>query len=208
MEYNINHLFRTAFGINAPIYMADVYSSDDSNGKINYTGVEYAKPEKAKKLSWMGTPIIFPIVIPEDTFKVYAPNGEIEDRVIPAFDMPATSLVDFSRAKNITRTPVMGNNGTVKEIYGFDDWSIRIRGICLNEPKIRTAKDQVKHLLKYEKVAGSIMIIGEQFQEKEILAITIKSIDFQQVQGKPDVIPFEIRAVSDEPLILVYEKTT
>ncbi len=203
MKYDINHLFRTAFGINAPIYMADVYSSDDSNGKINYTGVKYTKPVEAKKLSWMGTPIIFPITIPSDTFKVYAPNGEIIKQVIPAFDMPATSLVDFSRAKNITRTPILGNNGTVKEVYGFDDWSIRIRGICLNEPKIRTAKDQVKCLLQYEKVAGSIGILGEQFIEKEIHAITIESIDFQQVQGKPDVIPFEIRAVSDEPLILV-----
>lgn len=206
MEYNINHLFRTAFGISAPIYMADVYSSDDSSGKINYTGVKYAEPAKAKKLSWMGTPIMFPITIPTDTFQFYCPNGDIIKEVIPAFDMPATSLVDFSRAKNITRTDVLGDNGTVKEIYGFDDWSIRIRGICLNEPKIRTAHEQVKHLLKYERVVGSIGIVGEQFLQKEIHAITIESIDFQQVQGKPDVIPFEIRAVSDEPLILVLEK--
>lgn len=62
MSYNLPHIFRTAFGINAPIYLADVYSSNDSAGKAIYSDVNVVKPKEAEKLSWMGTPIMFPII--------------------------------------------------------------------------------------------------------------------------------------------------
>lgn len=206
MSYNLPHIFRTAFGINAPIYLADVYSSNDSAGKAIYSDVNVVKPKEAEKLSWMGTPIMFPIIFKGGTYKKYNPKGELVGKDFQDFDMPATCLVDFSRAKNITRTDVLGSNGTVKEIYGFDDWSIRIRGLCLNEPRFRTATEQKERLLEFENIAGSIDVLGYLFIEKGIHAITIESIDFQQVQGKPDVIPFEIRAISDEPLLLTLEE--
>ena len=49
MSYNLPHIVRTAFGINAPIYLADVYSSNDSNGKAIYSDVNFVKQKKAEE---------------------------------------------------------------------------------------------------------------------------------------------------------------
>ncbi|RLZ08601.1 DUF6046 domain-containing protein [Faecalibacter macacae] len=205
MSYKLPSIFRTAFGINAPIYVADVYSNQQSPA-LNYSDVKFVDDQQSRELSWLGTPIMFPIKIHGGSYQFYNPKGELISETIADFQMPASSLVDFSRAKNITRTDVLGNNGTVKEIYGFDDWSIRIRGLCLNEPGVRTAEEQKQALLRIEQIAGAVDVLGSLFTEKNIHAITIESIDFQQVQGKPDVIPFEIRAISDEPLLLTLDE--
>lgn len=205
MSYQLPSIFRTAFGINAPIYLADVYSHQTPPA-LDFPNITVVSEQEAAQLSWLGTPIMFPIKIHGGSYKFYNPKGELVSESIQDFNMPASSLVDFSRAKNITRTDVLGNNGTVKEIYGFDDWSIRIRGLCLNEPGVRTAEEQKQALLRIEQIAGAVDVLGSLFTEKNIHAITIESIDFQQVQGKPDVIPFEIRAISDEPLLLTLDE--
>ena len=87
-------------------------------------------------------------------------------------------------------------------MYGFDDWVIRLRGLCLNEPD-RSAYDQITELLQWEKIADSIPVLGDLFRDKDIYNIAIQNIDIKQIQGKPNIIPFEISALSDEPLELV-----
>lgn len=196
IRYDIGKIFKAAFGISSPIYITQ---------PISYSGVNVLAEEEAKQLSWLGTPIMFPIRFSPGSYKVYDMFGRLVNRELSEFTLPAATLVEFSRAKNITRTEVLGNNGTVKEIFGFDDWHIRMRGVCLPEPN-RTEQSQKEALLAWEQVAGAIDVDGKLFSEKGITRMVITYVNFPQVQAKPKVIPFEIYAISDEPIEIAIEK--
>ena len=68
------------------------------------------------------------------------------------------------------KTNVLGANGTVKEIFGFDDWQIRIRMLCLNDNKY-TARQYADILQDWFEIAGSINVRGSIFSKKEIYNI-------------------------------------
>lgn len=216
IRYEIGKLFDLAFGMKFPFYMVMPVKIGEPRQPVVYPNVKYEEPNQpgveyldfaeAEKYSWLGTPIAFPIKLKGGMYKVYDAHGHIIEQEFDDFIMPAATVVDFRRAKNITRTNVLGNNGTVKEIYGFDDWQIRMRGICLNEPGVRTAEEQREALLRWEQIVGSIDVIGSLFSQKKIYSIAISDIDLQQIQGKPEALPFEITAMSDEPLDLVLER--
>lgn len=161
-------------------------------------------------ISWMGTPVIFPITFTgqllDKPYKVYKPSGELEEVKMEEFVLPAATVVEFSRAKNIIQTDVLGGSGTVKELFGFDDWQIRMRGICLKDnarQREQTPQQQKETLMAWERIAGSIKVIGSLFDEKKITNIVIQSISIRQLEGKPWAIPFEINAMSDEAMQLV-----
>ncbi|MDD3458550.1 MAG: DUF6046 domain-containing protein [Weeksellaceae bacterium] len=202
IRYDIGKIFKAAFGISSPIYITQPIRIGESDAPISYTGVNALEPNKAKQMSWLGTPIIFPVNFKAGTYNIYDLNGKLTRKEMEKFQLPSATLIEFSRAKNVTTTEVLGNNGTVKEIFGFDDWQIRMRGVCLPEPN-RTEIEQKESLLKWEQVAAAIEVEGELFEEKEIGRIVITDINFQQAQGKPKVIPFEITAVSDDDLELI-----
>ena len=65
-----------------------------------------------------------------------------------------------------------------------------------------SAYEQHQELLKWENIADSIEVIGELFLDKSIYRLVIEDINFPQLEGKQNIIPFEIAAVSDEPIEL------
>ncbi len=195
--YDLSKLFESAFG-ETPVYA----TRSALRGKgTAFTGLTSKTDEKAKKMSWLGTPVMFPVKFKRATYKVYRPSGEIAQVEKSDFYRPPC-LAQFSRAKNLTQTHVLGDTGTIKEMFGFDDWHIKIKGLCLDEPE-RSAYDQLEALLDWEEVADGIDVSGALFADKQIYNIVIKSIDVQSLQGKPGVVPFTIDAVSDEALELV-----
>lgn len=202
MNYSpdISQLFNAAFGFVPITYKPEV--GNQNSGEAVYQSVPVVTEEEAKKLSWMGTPIMFPVVFKGGTYRFYNSNAEPVEKPLKDFDLPPTTVVDFRRAKNITKTNVLGDNGTVKEIYGFDDWQIRLRGLILDTPNEK-AFDIQSNLLEWEKIVDSIEVQGDLFLQKDIYRLTIEEVDFRQPQGRHNVIPFEITASSDEPLELV-----
>ncbi|MBV7268369.1 DUF6046 domain-containing protein [Winogradskyella luteola] len=196
---DISQLFNAAFGFVPIVYK--VNEGRQNNGSANYQSIQTVEDEEAQKLSWMGTPIMFPVKFIGQQYQFYNQSGELENKSLKDFDLPPTTVVDFRRAKNITKTNVLGDNGTVKEIYGFDDWQIRIRGLCLDTPTEK-AYDLQNELLKWEAVVNSIEVDGDLFIDKNIYRIAIEEIDFRQPQGRHNVIPFEITASSDQPIEL------
>lgn len=204
MNYSpdISQLFNAAFGFVPITYKPEV--GNQNSGEAVYGSVAVEETETAKKLSWMGTPIMFPIsfISSGNKYLYYNGLGQLKEKEnLADFDLPPTTVVDFRRAKNITKTNVLGNNGTVKEIYGFDDWQIRIRGLILDTPTEK-AYDIQSELLKWDNLADDIEVKGDLFLDKDIYRITIEEIDFRQPQGRHNVIPFEITASSDQPLEL------
>lgn len=220
LEYKITDLLATAFDIKIPIRIPNpvtiakdklgqhytIGDERDNTGNIYYPKIIMKDKEaQSVSVSWMGTPILFPFTLKGGEYKRYKKNGELEKITMGDFILPAATVIDFSRAKNIISTEVLGGNGTVKELFGFDDWKIRIRGFCLddnNRKSSKTAQEQKEQLLLWEQVCGGITVIGELFYEKGINEIIAEVISFRQLEGKPNVIPYEISASSNEPMSL------
>ena len=199
INYNIPELFQAAFGDNlhnAPVYSLPSTESNQRNA-VQFTGIVTKPQSQARKASWLGTPFMFPITFKRGTYSIYQSDGTISSIGKQDYILPPATLTSFSRAKNITRTNVLGDSGTIKEVFGFDDWKIRIKGLCLDQPDI-SAYEQLTELLSWEEIAGSIGVSGDLFTDKSINSIAIENIEVSQVQGKPSVIPFNIAAVSDQ----------
>lgn len=210
IRYNIKNLFLEFFGINAPVYV--IPEDNRQNPKLSYTGLsqipqsyldaETGALKETMPMSWMGTPIVFSAMFQGGTYNRYRFNGEVEQVALADLRLPAATMFSFRRAKNIERTNLLGSNGTIKEIYGFDDWIIDVRGICLDEPN-NTAAQQYEQLLEWERIISSIGITGYLFNQKEIDAVCISDWNDNVVQGKPGAIPFSFQLYSDEPVELV-----
>jgi hypothetical protein len=155
----------------------------------------------SSRKSQYGHDILFPFKFKGNKYKRYDNAGKLIEFDLPDFDLPAATLVSFSRSKNIVKTDVVSGDSTVKELIGFGDWKIRIRGICLNDkshPQGATAQRQKEVLLQWEQVAGHVEIAsGDLFTEKGIHALVINDFNIDQIEGMPDMIPFEMNCDSD-----------
>lgn len=201
-RYNLSQLFSAAFGINSPIFITEPLSKKEKNA-FDYKGIETIKDYyQSDATSWMGTPIIGLLKFKAGTYKKYDSNGILEDRQMSDFTLPPATMFSFRRAKNITKTNLLGSNGTVKEIFGFDDWIIDAKGLAIDTPEM-SAADQIKILGEWESLASSIEISGSLFTTKNIHAIVIDDYKQESVQGSPGIIPFSMTLISDDAIELI-----
>jgi Domain of unknown function (DUF6046) len=199
-RYNLSQLFKAAFGINSPIFITQPLSKEQK-AIFDYKGIETIPDyHKSEATSWMGTPIIGLLKFKGGTYKQYNSSGVLEDRQMPDFTLPPATLFSFRRAKNITKTNLL--NGTVKEVFGFDDWIIEAKGLVIDTPEM-SATDQIKTLGEWENLAASIEISGSLFTNKNIHAVTIDDYKEESVQGSPGIIPFSMVLSSDESIVLI-----
>lgn len=206
IRYNVSELFQLAFGINTPVYITEPLLRDAPTN-ISYAGLktitEYS--EENTMQSWMGTPIMFSATFKAGTYNKYKDNGEIEQVRVESLVLPPATMFEFRRAKNITRTNVLGSNGTVKEIFGFDDWVIDVRGLCLDEPEtgekqFRSAQSQWQELLKWEGLSDGFGVEGTAFQNRGFERVCIAEYSDNIPQGQPGVVAFQMQLISDEAM--------
>jgi hypothetical protein len=103
-------------------------------------------------------------------------------------------------------TKVNGGRGSVKEIYGFDNWQVTINGFLIpdhSQPQdLKFPLQQEKELAKWDELASSIEVGCELFTLRKITNLTIKGVSFEPMRGKPNIRTFTINALSDEPIEL------
>lgn len=205
-DYNIANLFAESFGLK----VSKAYSPSVGNGLADdpkgvYQGIEFVDEEEATELSQMGTPILFPITFLAGPYIRYDDQGKIEHVQMEDFRLPVSCIADFRQAKIIAKTNVSGGKGTVKEIFGFDDWQIGIKGFFLperNHPQgLEKPLDQELKLLEWVDLACSVGILGHLFTMRGIHAITIEDFNVTTERGRPKARPFSLTATSDETVI-------
>ena len=192
---NIEEVFELAFGISKSSFKYKVGFDTETMGTINFGNIPTADPSQVHKMSWMGTPIMFPVKFEGGVYNKFN-KGVVVNKTMGDHWLPPTTLVDFRRARRITKTPVNGNNGTVKELISFDDWQIRFRIICLDSKQV-TAQEELNKLIEWFNLVSAINVIGDLFFQKDIFSIVLTEIDIKQVQGNSTAIPVEITALSD-----------
>ncbi len=204
---NIANLLRDAFGVENAVYTPSILKNSETIPNIQ--GFELVADETADRLSMFGTPVIGSFITAGGKYLYYHPKtGILESRKYTDFEFPVSTIVDFRKAKLIDKMPLQGG-GTVKEVFSTGDWELTIRGFCFNDPSRKgqkTAREQQQYLVALNEIAGAIEIKkGAIFLNKEITRLVIENLSFPAIQGKPNIIPFEITAVSDED-ILLYDK--
>lgn len=140
-----------------------------------------------------GKPVRFDITLQAGNYLVYNDNGELELISYQDFLLPLTSVCSFRRSKNRSRTM------DVTEQYLPNFWVIDIQGLCLNDfdrVSHRLAHEQKELLQRWDDIAQAVPVLGEYFSHLKIDEIEITDISFGQIVGKPDQIPFSIRAES------------
>jgi len=202
------------FGVNSPIYFPYILGSEFKPKEYklpeDYSGYNPALDETYDRLSVFGTPVFGSFTIAGGTYKVFDKrSGKLIDKTFMEFEFPVATLIEFKRPKTISKTPTIGSAGSVKEIFGFEDWQISIKGICLNDPSrwgTVNASEQKLRLIELNEIAGSLEIsqekAGKIFHEKGISRIVFEDLSIGAIQGKPNMIPFEITATSDEDILI------
>lgn len=201
-RYNLSELFSKAFGINSPIFITEQIDQTRQNG-LDYSGITYLPDYyKSDVKSMLGTYVIGLLKFKTGNYPIYTPNGAIATIPFEQLILPASTLFSFRRAKNITKTNLLGNNGTIKEIFGFDDWIIDVKGLCLDNDKF-SAREQLQQIELWEEIAGSIAVGGDLLSSKKIQSVVIEDYRQEAVQGSPGVIPFSMTLCSDEAVELI-----
>lgn len=201
---NISNLFAEVFGISSPIFIPYGRKLPDFMPE-GWKDFQILKPEESFVKSWMGTPVLDSFAFSSGNYRRFDTKGKLSDIEMTDFVMPYATLVEFSRQMNVTKTKVMGSFGTVKEIYGLDDWNINIRGFCLTDKSRemqKTAEEQAHALVMWSQLVDSIEVSGDLFVQKAIYSLVMEDFQLAPVQGKPDVYSFTISAVSDKSIEL------
>ncbi|GLB51703.1 hypothetical protein NBRC110019_07420 [Neptunitalea chrysea] len=195
ISYNIRDLFLDAFGV-APVFT--IPNDTPSSPELNYSDIVRLPEYYDRSMtSWMGTPILLPVKFQQDGYNRYTALGKMEIVRMPDYYLPATTMFSFRRGKIIERTNLLGNNGSVKEIFSFDDWVIDVKGLCLNDQE-SSAAEKFKELKKWEVLADSIRISGEAFNWIEVDSVTIADWSHNLIQGGDGNIAFQFQMYSDE----------
>ncbi|MFV8370869.1 DUF6046 domain-containing protein [Flavobacterium sp. LB2P74] len=201
-RYNLSKLFSAAFGINSPIFITEPLGKKALN-TFDYKGIGLIEDYYTKEAtSWMGTPIIGLLKFKSGTYKIYNSTGILEDIEYNDFVLPPATLFSFRRSKNITKTNLLGNNGTVKEIFGFDDWVIDVKGLAVDTPQ-SSARDQLIAIKEWEELASAISVSGKLFTIKNIHAVVMDDYKEESIQGSPGIIPFSMTLTSDDAVELI-----
>jgi len=201
-RYDISKLFEAAFGMQLPFYIIPSVRVNANQGETYCPKIKMNKGEWRGRKTYLGTNFIMPTRFVGGEYYKYKPNGELTKTTLDDIVLPPVTLIDFRRAKNITKTDMLGSDGTVKEIYGFDDWIFTARGLALSRPGYY-AYQKIQDLLEFENLADSIEVSSFLFSEKNITRIVIENIEIGQLEGQPDTIPFTIQGCSDNPIELV-----
>lgn len=164
-------------------------------------------PEIASEgvLSEFGTPVFGSILFEGGEYNIYdRKSGDVIKGKYGDYTLPYSCVAEFTREANITKTEVLGSAGTVKELYGLGDWKITIKGIALDsrDGSGTNASEQIETLCRWAEICDTIGVQGSIFRGKGIYSVVIESISVLPIAGRWNAIPFQIEAVSDEPIEL------
>lgn len=208
-SYNIQQLLREAFGI-VGVRSAYYKPLPSKHGVSGYNEIPSVELNEQTATSYLSTPIIMPVDFNMKEVNWYDIQkkeriGFVKAYGVDTITMPPATLIDFSQAKVIEKTRIAGRNGTVKEYIGMDDWSIRLRGIIINEEKDEAPKVAIKMLKNLKNCPVAIPILNDMCTWLDIGNVVVEDIDFPSLEGYPGAQPYTMNLSSDEIFELKYK---
>jgi hypothetical protein len=224
INFNISDLLKVAFNVSGYFpfsgqqyagALRNLVNPYQVNGDNESKDIVYPKQDIKKQAiveqSVLGTPIIMPFAfdLSETVWYDKGTNKKIKWKDIHSetkVKLPPAIMVDFNQSKIIEKTRIAGRDGTVKENIGLDDWSIRIRGIAVNENADEPPHDFIQLLNEVKKVPVEIAVNNEMCNWLGIKMVTIEDIEYTSLEGVPAAQPFIITMSSDTVFELKYKE--
>jgi hypothetical protein len=210
-RFNIPSALAMLYGIAQPIAFPGVVAgAEQQYPEISFGGVQMVPDGTVVPTSHIGTPIFLPITFRGGPYKRYDRQGRVEEaKGIGDLRLPITSVAEMSATKTITTTQVSANDSSVKEVFGFGDWDIRISGILFDETKhpdgATTTETMEERLLAFYGLADSIEVDATLFNRRGINRLVIRSINFQQMPGRPRMMGYQMQCDSDAAIELLIQ---
>jgi len=169
--------------------------------KLDFKGISVKHLVQGEEFSDYGTPIFQPIAFLGGIYQVLGTGkeqGQVVDDNYAGWRLPATTTAEFKRSKEITKSRPSTANGTTKESTSLSDWNITIRGLILDSRPNYFPEDQLRELVRWERVADSIDVAGSMLNYFGIHRLIIEDLSIGRIAGSPNVIPFQMQCVSDQ----------
>lgn len=209
-RFNIPSALVLLYGIARPVAFPGFSAEQEERDPgISFSGVRVVEDDEVRSTSHIGTPIFHPITLRGATYKSYDHQGKVVDSQLGDLRLPISSVVEMSSTKTITKTQVSASGASVKEVYGFGDWDIRITGIIFDEQThphgANTVEAMEARILEFDELADSIGVDADLFNRRGIDRLVIRSINFQAIPGKPRMIGYQMQCESDAPIELLIQ---
>lgn len=208
VNFNIPDLFKDAFGlyVRFPIYvLGKSKPGTPPDVKMEDWQMSQFVSEPGDKTPYLGNQKPSNTVV-WDQFGFGHPDFA-RDNQQPQYYMPLVTTVEFSQPKNVVKTPLIGNSGTIKgtakELMSEDDTIITFRGLAINfnNPN-QYPEDEVIALNKLFALNESLPVYSKLMSMHGIDNIVFTNREFPALEGFANVQPFEFTALSDNPIIL------
>jgi hypothetical protein len=200
-KFNIAELYSKAFGLTK--FNIDINQVENGQAYIQqndssvFTNLQTIPSPETYIVSSLGTPILEQIVL----------KAVGQDEYV----LPGWPLYDVQSQKNIVKTLIPKSPkdkdkhryGTVKEFISNDDYYITIRGMIINERDQSYPERELQEFLKTIKVLAPLNIQSAILNQCfDIHSIVIERYELPTMEGYPNVQPFVLNCLSDEPIIL------
>ena len=173
------------------------------------TKVATEQADKKESISIFGTPVYGTVFFAQPNYDVSSFNPDTREYVTTNFSTQLgentnggfiieNCIIDVSQAKNIVKTDVIDNNGTIKEYISESDYAITIRGFLSTQSPDLYPTEEVGILVNYLKAPVALSItstfLNTQFGINDVV---VESYTMSQQQGLRNVQYFQINCSSD-----------
>ncbi len=214
-RFDLPGMLSLFYGIANPVTFPGVMEqAQREQPGVSFAGITVVEDNEARPMSHLGLPILYPVTLRGGAYRRFARDGRIEQVTLGELRLPISTVVEMSRGKTIARTPVVASGASVKEVYALEDWQIRLSGILMDEPQqpqgLTTLEAMQEKLLEFASLADSIALGGDHpggdlFQQRAIDRLSILSLSFNQIPGKPRMHGFQMTCESDDALELILQ---
>ena len=200
-EYDLKQLYERGFGyVGNPLpervgnYLAPVGAPRiDATPRSYIPGGSLLEKQEEQPLpvdvetSLTGVPIHMPLRVSYRTDE----GEEVE------FKFPNEPLIELRVTKNIIKTPIDSNDGTFKELFSMNDYSVTIKALLINEDAEDIPEEEITELRRILEHRGSLRINNRLTDLFRIEYIAINEARFADMKGEVQSQAVVIRADSD-----------
>lgn len=112
--------------------------------------------------------------------------------------LPNEPLISISGKNRIVKTEIDGNEGTFKEKFSRDDYSILIRGVAINEQNPDEYPTDIVRKLRQLCEETEVSVVNRLLGHFNVNQLVIESYNFPSVEGMIGVQPYEFKCLSDK----------
>lgn len=148
-----------------------------------------------------GKPVITPVFFPSGNYQEKSSTGIIN---VPynSLTLPPSTFVEFIHTKHIVKTKIAGRGGTIKEFISDGDTKVNIRGVFVNDDAQEIPENDLRAFQELVSIPKELPVEGELFEWLGIYNLVIESWSLPPLEGFPNVQPFTLSCISDQPVEL------